>query len=1371
MNFAVIAQNFNFERIGTEQGLSQNRITSIYQDSKGLLWFGTQDGLNMYDGYNFKVFKHEPGNPNSLSDYAVNSILESDSGIFWIGTREGINRFNLKTQSFKHYKHNPDSNNSLVSNLIWCLIKDKYDNLWIGTRDGLSKFNPSSETFTNYLHDPDDPNSLSHNFVPVIFEDPDGILWIGTRGGLDKFDQEKEKFFNYKIDWQKPDNILKNGVLSIEIVKEKLWVGTYTGLYSFDFSGDEKVFTNLVDFYPHHVPIKNIVQGNNDLVWISTFGDGLISYSLRNSDLIKIKSSEDNLSLSENLISALMEDFDGVLWVGTYSRGLNKHSQISERFITYRIKQSSTSYQKKAIVSSILEDKRGNLWIGTEHGGLIKITSPFTEKESFNYLHEDKRFKDVIGKTEITSMIEDSYGLIWVTSFGSGVYVIDPIKNELTHLNQQKDDKNSLSNNYVHSVYEDKDGIIWIGTGAGGLNKYNRHSKEFKVYRYDPEDSTTISTSEETAICEDGKGNLWVGTSTGGVNKYLRDEDQFEHFEHDVNSMSSISSNRVVSMMKDSKGRLWIGTFGGGLNRWEDESRSFHHYGIKDGFPSNLINTIVEDKFGNIWVSTDKGIARFNPDTKKIKTYDVNDGLQGNEFYQNSGYVNKETGKIYFGGTSGFNVFNSADMVDNETAAMIVFTDFKIYNKSVPVSTGEDDESPLKENILFTKELVIPFSDNYISFEFAALDYNNPEKIQYAYMMEGFNKEWIYSGNQRFATYTNLDAGNYSFKVKSTNSDGIWNEEGTSIKVTILPPWWATWWAYLIYITAIISILFFARQFEMKRVKLHNDLQLKDVEAKKLQEVDKLKSRFFANISHEFRTPLTLILGLTDKLSRNNSDRDSKKDHNVIRKNANRLLHLINQLLELSKLEAGSTNIQVSKIDINKFLKRILASFSSLADQKKLEMIYNGKPSNQDVIQKETYLYIDIKKIETVFYNLISNAIKFSPPDEKIDVRVTPHLQYVDISITNTGVGIPKDKLPFVFNRFYQIDESIQRDHEGTGIGLALVKEIVELHNGEINVFSENEKETTFKIRLNVGRAQFNPEQVIEHIPDTVETEALNQDLIEEMVSEEVMPERGLSEADKKEAQIILLVEDNFDLRNYISEQLEDDFTIFEAEDGEKGLEMAEKLIPDLIVSDIMMPKMDGYELCKKVKTDIKTSHIPIILLTAKAAREDKIEGLELGADDYLVKPFDADELKLRVQNLIRGRKQLREKLHIELLKKPKEVSVPSTERVFLENINNTIEENIENEKFGVDELSKEIGLSRSQLHRKIKSICDQSTTEFIRNFRLHRAADLLKQDAGNIAEIAYKVGFNSQAYFTKSFQELFSCSPSEYKKSQQDLA
>jgi signal transduction histidine kinase/ligand-binding sensor domain-containing protein/DNA-binding response OmpR family regulator len=1361
--------NLIFEKINTENGLSQNRLTSIYQDSRGLLWFGTQDGLNMYDGYKFKVFKHEPGNPNSLSDYAVNTIFESDSGIFWIGTREGLNRFDLKMESFKIYKHNPDSSNSLVYNLIWHITQDRKGNLWIGTRNGLSKFNPSSEIFTNYHHDPDDPNSLSHNFVPAILEDPEGILWIGTRGGLDRYDETKEKFYNHKIDSINPNNILKNGVLSIEIVKENLWVGTYTGLYSFDLAQEVKTFTTLIDFYPHHVPVKKIVPTEDNLVWVSTFGDGLIRYSLQNNTLVKFNSSEDHLSLSENLLSTVIQDFSGVLWIGTYSKGLNKHNRASERFITYRVKQNSTSTQHKAMISTILEDKRGDLWIGTEYGGLIRINALLKKNESFTYLHEDAKFRDVIGKTEITSMLEDSYGMIWVSSFGSGVYIIDPVKNELTHLIQQKGNKNSLSNNYVHTVYEDKHGIIWIGTGAGGLNKYNRYTKEFKVYRWDPEDSTSISSLEATSVCEDEKGNLWVGTSTGGVNKYLRKKDRFEHFNHDVTNMSSISSNRVICMMKDSKGRLWFGTFGGGLNLWNDEYRSFVHYGIQNGFPSNLINTIVEDKFGNIWVSTDKGIARFNPDTKKIKTYDINDGLQGNEFYSNSGYANNKTGRIYFGGASGFNVFNSEDMVDNETAAPIVFTDFRIYNKPVPVSSGEEDDSPLKESILFAKELIIPFSDNYISFEFAALDYNNPEKIQYAYMMEGFNKDWIYSGNQRFATFTNLDAGDYAFKVKSTNSDGIWNEEGTSIKVIILPPWWQTWWAYLIYAAAIISILFFARQFEMKRVKLRNQLQLKDVEAKKLQEVDKLKSRFFANISHEFRTPLTLILGLTNKLSVKNSDVDSKKDHSVIKKNANRLLQLINQLLELSKLEAGSTKIQASKTDLIKFLRRILSSFSSLADQKNIEIVFNGSLLRNQSEQKEIFLYLDIEKFETVIYNLVSNGIKFSPAGEKLEVEVTPHLQSVDIRITNTGVGIPKEKLSFVFDRFYQVDESLRRDHEGTGIGLALVKEIVDLHNGEIKVFSEEEKTTTFLIRLNVGRAHFEPDEVSDSIVEIDDPATVPGELDEELATEEVIPEKVLKSIDKREAKIILLVEDNFDLRNYISEQLEDDFTIFEAEDGEKGVEMAGEMIPDLIVSDIMMPKMDGYGLCKKIKSDFKTSHIPIILLTAKAAREDKIEGLELGADDYLVKPFDPDELKLKVQNLIKSREQLREKLHIELLQKPKEVSVPSTERVFLENINSTIEKNIDKEEFGVDELSKVIGLSRSQLHRKIKAISGQSTTEFIRNFRLHRAADLLKQDAGNIAEIAYKVGFGSQAYFTKSFQELFNCSPSEYKKSKQD--
>jgi DNA-binding response OmpR family regulator/nitrogen-specific signal transduction histidine kinase len=552
----------------------------------------------------------------------------------------------------------------------------------------------------------------------------------------------------------------------------------------------------------------------------------------------------------------------------------------------------------------------------------------------------------------------------------------------------------------------------------------------------------------------------------------------------------------------------------------------------------------------------------------------------------------------------------------------------------------------------------------------------------------------------------------------------------------------------------------------MKRVKLHNDLQLKNIEAEKLLEVDKLKSRFFANISHEFRTPLTLVLGLTEKLFEKTSEPENKKDFGVIRKNANRLLQLINQLLELSKLEAGSVNAQVTKIDINKYLKRILASFTALAEQKNINFTFNGEVVNTRREQEEVFLYIDPEKFETIVYNLTSNAFKFSPEGSKIEVEVTPHLHSVDIRFTNTGVGIPDDKLPFIFDRFYQVDETSSRSYEGTGIGLALVKELVELHNGEIKVMSIKDKETTFEIRIPSGRAHYKAEQVIDIPSKEKEITVKEVDvstLAEETVSFQPKEKQVVTDSQSK---IILVVEDNFDLRNYIIEQLEDKYTVFEAEDGEKGLQLATEILPDLIISDIMMPKMDGYQMSKRLKKDFKTSHIPIIMLTAKAAREDKMDGLEIGADDYLIKPFDASELLIRVKNLIRNREQMREKFRVEMTLKPREVIVPSSEKLFIEKVTDIIEKNIDKEKFGVDELSNELGLSRSQLHRKLKAITDQSTTEFIRNYRLKRAADLILQDAGNMAEIAYQVGFSSQAYFTKSFTELFGCSPGEYKKS-----
>ena len=1368
------SQEINFTTLTTDDGLSQNQILCVFEDSQGLLWIATQDGLNLYDGYKFRVFRHEPGNENSLLDYAVNTICETDTGIFWIGTREGMSRFNLQTGEYKHFIHNADSSNSLVDNYVWKIFEDSEENLWIATRNGLSYFNVQLKSFTNYKIDASNKNSISHNFIMSIVEDENKNIWIGGRGGLDRYNLEERKFSNYKLVPENPDKISLNGIMDLFIKGNLLWIGSYSGLYSVNLKdvsnenifiqkhfldqADKKSEKSKSESHTQH-SVRTIFVGNDNTVWAGTYGSGLIRYDQQNGSIKFYTSTNGIGNIREDYLISIIEDRNRVLWIGTSASGLNKFNLSSESFRTLRFPEIVGN--EKSSISAILEDRSRNLWVGTLSGNIIRVTKQFSENPIIKYFNADKYLSRYFKPIEIRAFYEDKNDNMWVGSFGQGIYLIDSKNNSVKRIIHDENNPNSIANDFIHCFYESSDGTLWIGTGAGGLNKFNSEDNSFLIYAHSKENNKSISSNEVTSICEDKNGYIWAGTSVGGLNKLSRNTGEFEHFTHDVANKESISANKIICLFVDHKSNLWIGTFGGGLNKYNPENNSFKYFSTENGLSSNIIKFITEDSNGNLWITTDKGLCVFNVESNIFKNYDMNDGLQANEFIHGSGYLSKINGNIYIGGMKGLNVFNPADLNTHSKFSNIVFTDFRIFNKSILPGGG----SPLKKDILFTDEVTLSHDENFFSFEFASLDYNNPEKNQYAYKMEGFNNDWINSGNQRIATFTNLDPGEYTFRVKASNSNGVWNEKSALIKVVILPPWWQTWWAYFIYAFAIISILLFVHQFEMKRVKLRNDLQSKNIEAKKLLEVDKLKSRFFANISHEFRTPLTLVLGLTEKLLKKSSNVEDKNDFGVIRKNANMLLQLINQLLELSRLEAGNVNVQVSKLDINKFIKRVLSSFTSLAEHRNIDFIFNREPVAQQNKQKEAFLYIDPEKFETIIYNLVSNAFKFSPEGSIIEIEVTPHLHYVDIRFTNTGVGIPEDKLPHIFNRFYQVDETSSKGYEGTGIGLALVKELVELHDGEIKVVSIEGKETTFEIRIPIGRAHYKPEQVIETTSETNDITINEIDVssfTEEIVSS---PEKEKPPTTDVQAKIILVVEDNFDLRNYISEQLKEQYTVFEAEDGLKGLEISEKIIPDLIISDIMMPKMDGYEMCKKLKKDFKTSHIPIIMLTAKAAKDAKLEGLEAGADDYLIKPFDANELLVRVRNLIKIREQMREKFRIEMILKPREVIVPSSEKTFVEKIVDIVEKNINNEKFGVDELSSELGLSRSQLHRKLKAITDQSTTEFIRNYRLKRAADLIKQDAGNMAEIAYQVGFSSQAYFTKSFTELFGCSPGEYKK------
>lgn len=1212
-------------------------------------------------------------------------------------------------------------------NYVTSLLFDSKKNLWVGTQIGLNRFDYKTNSFKVFLKNPQEPKSISGNLITTLFEDSKGNIWVGTTSGLNRlisFNDDKAEFISYTNNPENKNSLSSNNITDLaEDSEGNIWIGTIGGGVNI-FNPSTNQFTNYFNI------------------------------------------EEDNTSLSSNNVSSICIDNFQNVWIGTHYSGINKYSPAQNRFTLYQYSTSSKRKVAENNISAILIDDKNNFWLGTNGDGIkvYRDNNIFDDNSFLFELKADTKNKNSLSSNNVTSIIQDKSGIIWIGTFGGGVNKYDPSQKKFEVFKYKREDPKSLGNDFIHTIYEDSEGIIWVGTGLGGLNKYEKESNSFKRFidnPKSPDNSRYLNSPEVTSILEDSKGYLWIGTSTGGLSRFDKKKELFTHFKHSLDNLNSLSSNRINCIYEDSKGRLWVGTFSGGLNYYNEDTQSFVHYLEKDGLPSNIIQAIAEDSEGNLWLSTTNGISKFNPDDKSFKNFDESDGLQGKVFNERSVFTDTKAGSIYFGGEKGLNVYLSKSINEMKKIPPIVLTDFKVFNESALLKYSSVNT---KSGIL---EIELGHDENVFSFEFASLDFTSPEKNQYRYILEGFDKDWINSGNKREVTYTNLDPGSYVFRVVGSNSDGYWNEKGLTVSLIINPPFWKTWWAYLIYIL-LASIGFVSiRRYELNRIKLRNELKQKEFESKKLQEVDEIKSRFFANISHEFRTPLTIILGSLEKLKPQIQTGTGIKDIVVMKRNASRLLQLINQLLELSRIESGNVKLNASENDVVKFLKRITASFSSMTNQKNIQLTFNNIPVDEAVSSEEIKIYFDKKKLETVFYNLLSNALKFSPAGEKIDVSIFQSDENVKIIFLNTGVEIPSDKISKIFDRFYQADDSGTRNYEGTGIGLSLVKEYVELHKGKVEVESKSNT-TKFTVYLPVGKNHLSQEEIIEEkIMIQYEVEKLisfgeESGNLPDNYSSEIVTDTVEQTEDKT---IILIVEDNTDLRAMIKENLQESYFVIEAENGVKGLKLAEETIPDLIISDIMMPEIDGYELTSKIKTDERTNHIPVILLTAKADLSDKLEGLETGADDYLIKPFNSEELKIRVKNLIKIRKQMREKYQSQMLIKPSEVVVPSTQKVFLEKLTTIIEKNISNENFSVEILCNEIGMSRAQLHRKIKAVTNQSASEFIRNFRLQRAAELLKQDAGNIAEIAYQVGFSSQAYFTKTFQELYGQTPLDFKK------
>jgi signal transduction histidine kinase/ligand-binding sensor domain-containing protein/DNA-binding response OmpR family regulator len=1354
-------KDIQFEHLTVDEGLSSNTVLCFLQDSRGFLWIGTYDGLNKYDGYEFKVFKNSQEDSLSISDNMVNALCEDKYGNIWAGCGwgGGLNKFNRLTEKFTRYLPDPNNSSSISSDRIKSIASEKSGNLWIGTDGGgLEYFELDKEIFHHYKHNPSDPFSISSNTINPVFVDKNDFVWIGTlKSGLNKFIKEKSNFISYKNS-SDPNSISGNQIA--EIFEDKLgylWIGTRDGgLNQFDpltykfkhFRHDPKNPNSISEDYVW------AIYGNSDgMIWIGTYNLGINLLDTKTETFTRYrKIFNDSKSLSDDAVYSIYEDRSGIGWFGTWSGGINKYDRKKEKFITYSHIPGNPNSLSNGSVYTIYKDGNADLWVGTDIGGLTRIKE---QANKFTHYFHDPNNPNSISSNAVFSICEDKDGNLWIGTDDAGINKFDRTTNKFQRFKNDPNNPNSIDGEKISQVFCDSYGDLWIALSSNGIDKLKRGESNFIHYRNDSSDPKSVSSQLVYIIYEDKEGNLWIGTHGDGLMLYNRKTDNFSFYRHNPGNYSvSLSYDAVSSLCEDENGILWIGTNGAGCNRFDRVKNQFKHFREKDGLANDVVNGILSDNKGNLWISTGKGISKFNIKTESFTNYVTKDGLQGSDF-NGRAYFKSRNGEMYFGGSNGLNRFHPDEIIENPFIPPIVITDFQILHK--PVAVGYDSiwgRTILEKSISETELIELKHYDNIISLEFAALDFHSPEKNQYAYMLEGFDNHWIHtSAKERTITYTNLDPGAYTLKVKGSNNDGVWNEAGATLRIIIHPPWWATWWSYILYGFVFILAFVTSTRIYLYRHRLRTQLTLEQEHAKKLEEVDKMKSNFYANISHEFRTPLMLILGPVEKLASKLADEESKKQTGLIKGNAKRLLNLINQLLDLSRLEAKKLNLNASLSNIANYVKGLVKEFESIAEQRDVSL--------KLIIEKESIdAYFDKEKMERIITNVMSNAIKFTPEGGRITVKLseTSHNE-VEIIVRDSGIGIPKNELEKIFDRFYQVDGSYTREHEGTGIGLALTKELVELHKGQILIDSVEGNWTEVKFYFPLGRDHLTDSEICESSEFELSKFETAEDFeIHESVSEDTVDENLIDKT------IVLIVEDNPDVRDYVKDDLKDIYHVEEAANGEQGFRKAQKCIPDLIVSDIMMPKMDGYEMTRKLRQDEKTSHIPIILLTTKSDRDSKLEGLGLGADDYLTKPFDTQELLARIKNLIETRKILQQKFGAGtvVLQKPEKEKLSCLDQQFLDRVMIVIDQHLAEEEFSIEEFGKDVGMSRSQMHRKLKALTGKSTSLYLRTVRLAKAKQLIENQKGTISEISYQVGFASPAYFSRCFKEEFGYTPSE---------
>jgi signal transduction histidine kinase/ligand-binding sensor domain-containing protein/DNA-binding response OmpR family regulator len=1353
---------YQFSRVGINEGLSNNQINCILKDDKGFMWFGTMSGLNRYDGYSFKTFRHNLRDSTSISDNYIIGMFPGPDNKLWVNTRNGISIYDPLKESFDNTAGLALKQYAIPNVSVTAIIKGKQGNYWFVTgQEGIYKYNTATKTTLAIKNKPDDSLSIATNEVAAMAEADAHYVWLIHRNGvLEKLDKRTHTVvYRNRTLAQKYPNQLQAYNLYVDTDGDP-WVYVTeeaNGLYYFNWK--KNTFTHLhkksAVAQLNEDIVRSVVQDEQGLLWIGTDHGGVnllnkkdftINYLLHNPD--------DEKSLSQNSIYVLYKDNTNIIWVGTFKKGI---SYYHENIIKFRLVKNQASNPLSLPyddVNDFAEDAKGNLWIGTNGGGLLYFDRQ--ANRFIQYLHNPADANS-LSNNVIVSLYLDAEQKLWIGTYFGGLDRFDG--KTFTHYTHNPDNPESLADNRVWDIYEDSQNRLWVGTLGGGLSILDRKTNTFRHYKAD--EANAIHSNHISTIIEDKQGNLWVATAYG-VDVLEKGSQKFTHYVNTGNDSNGLSHYNTNTVFEDSQGRIWIGT-NDGLNLFDPQTKSFKVFKKENGLPDNTILGILEDTKQTIWLSTTNGLSNLRIEKApgatdisfRFRNYDEADGLQGKAF-NNRAAFSTSTGELIFGGPGGFNIFRPGQLEVNKQVPQLVFTDFQIFNKSIVPGEITRGHTVLDKAITYTQAINLPHTDNVFTIEFAAPSFFHPEKNKYMYRLQGFKDEWLITdGTERKATFTNLNPGKYVFQVKAANNDGYWNRKGIALEINVLPPFWKTPWAFAGYVLLIIGALLLARKIVVERTKINFQLEQERQEAQRMHELDMLKIRFFTNVSHEFRTPLTLILTPLDKLIKNTIDPEQSKQLTLIHRNARRLLNLVNQLLDFRKLEVQESKLTTSQGDVIGFIREVASSFSDLSEKKNIRFSFQATVS-------EFITFFDSDKLEKILFNLLSNAFKFTPEQGSVTVWINPKesdtygtgTNWLEIKVTDTGIGIPLEKQEKIFESFFQHETPGHIVNHGSGIGLAITKEFVKIHGGTITVESVPERGSTFTVLLPLQKVA-EPLAIPAHIPEEIHLLAP----LEEREEADNLP----SVNSQSRKPVVLLVEDNEDFRFYLKDNLKHKYTIIEAAHGKEGWRQAVTQVPDLIVSDVMMPEMDGMELCRKIKRDPRTSHIPVILLTARAAAEQQMEGLETGANDYITKPFNFELLVSRIKNLIAQREHIRKTFQKQIEINPSEVNIPSLDEKLIQKTLALVEKNMNNADFSVEELSRELGMSRVHLYKKLLSLTGKTPLEFIRTVRLKRAAQLLEKSQLTVSEIAYQVGFNNPKYFTKYFKSEFNLIPSAY--------